>query len=242
MDAITVAPCSHEAAKYAVMHWHYSRRMPVSKVVKFGAWENGRFLGCVLFDPGASDALGHRWGLTGFQVCELRRVALDVHSTPVSQIVARCLRMLRETNAGLRLVVSFADPAQNHHGGIYQAGNWVYTGTTSPDVQFLVNGRWMHSRAVPHKKQMGRAAQRDPAELRTLPTRPVSGKHRYLYPLDRAMRRQIAPFALPYPRGSGLDGELLASQAGGTGSTPVIRSMNGRSLRQGESHDFCAED
>ena len=27
----------------------------------------------------------------------------------------------------------------------------------------------------------------------------VQGKHRYLYPLDRAMRRRILPLALPYP-------------------------------------------
>ncbi len=37
--------CSHEAAKYAVMRWHYSRRMPKSKLVRIGVWEDEKFVG-----------------------------------------------------------------------------------------------------------------------------------------------------------------------------------------------------
>ena len=36
--------CSHKAAKYAVEHWHYSKRMPKSKLVKIGVWENNVFV------------------------------------------------------------------------------------------------------------------------------------------------------------------------------------------------------
>lgn len=199
VDAV-VAPCSHEAAKYAVMHWHYSRRMLVTKLAKFGVWEHSAFVGAIIYGPGPSDALGKRWGLTGFEVCELGRVAMRTHSVPVSAVVAESLRQLQVANPGLRLVVSFADPAQGHVGGIYQAGNWLYLGTTSPDVEYFVNGRWMHSRAVPHKRQMGRPPTRNPAELATLRRRPLLGKHRYCMPLDRAMRRVITPHAKPYPK------------------------------------------
>ena len=34
---LQVAPCSHDAAKYAVENWHYSRILPTGKIVKFGA-------------------------------------------------------------------------------------------------------------------------------------------------------------------------------------------------------------
>ena len=37
--------CSYEAAKYAVEHWHYSKRMPKSKLAKIGVWEDGEFIG-----------------------------------------------------------------------------------------------------------------------------------------------------------------------------------------------------
>ena len=36
--------CSHEAATFAVMHWHYSKAMPKSKLAKVGVWEDGKFI------------------------------------------------------------------------------------------------------------------------------------------------------------------------------------------------------
>lgn len=48
---------THEAAKYACEKWHYSKCMPVNKTVKIGAWENDRFVGVVIFSPGATPAL-----------------------------------------------------------------------------------------------------------------------------------------------------------------------------------------
>lgn len=131
--------CSHQAAKYAVEHWHYSRTMPAGKNVYVGAWESAKFIGAVIFGMGSGNATnGTRFGLvrTG-QMAELTRVALTEHKTPVSRIVAISLRMLRSQSPGLRLVISMADPKQGHHGGIYQAGGWVYTGTTKPDVQYF---------------------------------------------------------------------------------------------------------
>lgn len=46
--------CSHEAAKYAVEHWHYSKCMPKSKLAKVGVWEDDRFIGVVMFGVGAT--------------------------------------------------------------------------------------------------------------------------------------------------------------------------------------------
>ena len=45
--------CSHEAAKYAVEHWHYSQRMPAGKNTYIGAWEGGKFIGALVFGLGA---------------------------------------------------------------------------------------------------------------------------------------------------------------------------------------------
>ena len=45
MSDLVVAPCSYGAAKYAVMNWHYSRRMPVSPLVRYGVWEDDEFVG-----------------------------------------------------------------------------------------------------------------------------------------------------------------------------------------------------
>src|SRR6185312_15094859 len=114
--------CSHQAAKYAVGHWHYSKRMPKSKIAKIGVWENNKFIGVVLYGVGATSDLVKAYGLRQEQGCELVRVALREHESPVTRIVAISLKMLKRAFPGLRCVVSFADPQQGHVGGIYQGG------------------------------------------------------------------------------------------------------------------------
>lgn len=94
-----------------------------------------------------------------------------------------------------KVVISFADLRQNHHGGIYQAGGWTYTGVSDPDLsEFFHNGLWRNQRSVTSKKFRERHGN-----PRLLPRRPASAKHRYLYPLDKPMRETLAEMTKPYP-------------------------------------------
>jgi hypothetical protein len=106
--------CSHEAAKFAVEHWHYSRTMPVSKRAHLGVWEGGEFIGAVIFAWGANPNLAKAYGLAMTQCAELVRVALKLHKTPVSRILAVCVKMIRGQSEGLRLIVSYADTREGH--------------------------------------------------------------------------------------------------------------------------------
>lgn len=202
MSSLRLDWCSHDAARYACKTWHYSRSVPAGKLVKIGAWEDGKYIGVVLFARGASDAIGKPYGLQQTEVCELVRVALTEHNAPVSRILAIALRMLRQNQPGLRLVVSYADPAENHHGGIYQATNWLYVGDTKPDFAIIdKHGKRWHSRMVSasgYKTSFGvrrRAIKPTDGKRVTLP-----GKHKYLYPLDNEMRERIKPLVKPYPK------------------------------------------
>jgi hypothetical protein len=196
MTELVVDWCSYEAAKYAVMHWHYSGTIPANKSNRLGVWEDDEYIGAVIFGLGASPSLGKPYGLGIFEVCELTRVAMKEHDSPVTQIVAQAIRKLKQKNPDLRLIVSFADPFHDHHGGIYQAGNWIYAGKTDSSVVYklptgeLADPRRFNGHGHNTPKQI-------PAGTRKVRT---PGKHRYLYPLDRAMRRQIEPLAQPYPK------------------------------------------
>ena len=172
------------------MNWHYAGIMPTGKLVKVGVWEDGEYKGVVIFSRGASPWLGRRYDLDHTELCELTRVALRDHDAPVSKIVAVALRMLKKSNPGLRLVVSFADPARDHVGGIYQAGNWVFTGQSNDVEEHLIGGRWRHTRGAYHE-QKGRTD----IQHRTMP-----GKYRYLYPLDAEMRDLVELLRRPYPK------------------------------------------
>jgi len=224
--------CTHEAAKYAVEHWHYSRSLPPPPHVRFGVWERGQFVGCVLFARGATPELLSPYGLAATQGAELVRIALATHETPVSRIVAIAIRALRRKDAGLRLIVSFADPAQGHHGGIYQAGGWIFAGDTSPSRAYIgPDGKQWHGRMVSatgQKQVFGKSRtvfRVDQCQRVDLP-----GKHRYLYPLDPAMRAQVAPLARPYPKRSRVEsaenGTAIPIAGGGVNPTSTLQSAD----------------
>lgn len=199
MSALKLGFCSHKAARYAVMTWHYSKTMPIGKLVKIGVWEDGAFIGVVLYGRGASPTAHLRYNIHKTQMCELVRVALTTHSAPVSRIVAISFKLLKQSSPKMRLVYSFADPRQGHIGGIYQAGSWIYTGTSAPAKEYYHEGRWKHPREVCGGAFGGNAAL-TLKQRRQLLTRPTLPKHRYLYPLDKKMRNQIKKLSKPYPK------------------------------------------
>jgi hypothetical protein len=215
----------HKAAKYAVEHWHYSRSLPTPPLVRVGVWEGGKYIGVVLFSRGANNNLGKPYGCDTTEVCELTRVALSQHQTPVSRIVALAIKFLKRNSPKLRIIVSFADPNQGHHGGIYQAGGWTYVGQTPPSHKYIDrNGREWHQRQVSVsgvKPQYGE--MRRVAKISECKKVPQLGKYRYLMPLDKAMRAQIAPLAKPYPkrRAEGVDSDTPGIQPGEGGAVPT---------------------
>ncbi len=143
--------CSHQAARHAVMRWHYSKRMPVFKLNTIGAWEDGRFIGAVIFGLGAAGSTnGAQYGLArNFEIVECVRVALGEHKTPTSRILSIAVKMLKAKNHKLRMIISFADTREGHHGGIYQAAGWVYTGDyDSTGDCYIVNGVEVHAKTL----------------------------------------------------------------------------------------------
>jgi len=181
---------THAAAKYAVENWHYSGCLPAGKLVKVGAWESGKFIGVVLFGRGANHNMVKGYGLTQDQGCELVRIALTKHTSPVSRISALAIRFLKAQSPDLQLIVSYADPEQKHHGGIYQAGNWIYRGLSASAIKVWYKGKWSHKKTV------------DDAGIdqKGLAKKKVAGKHTYLMPLDADMKARIMPLAKPYPK------------------------------------------
>ena len=190
---------THEAAKYACVNWHYSGCLPAGKLVKVGAWESGKFIGVVLFGRGATPNLGRPYNLGQDECVELVRIALTNHENAVSRIAALAMKFLHKANPKLRLIVSFADQSQGHHGGIYQAGNWVYNGQGDPAKFYMIRGKLTHPRSIGAKglvQNIHGARKIDPNATVV----DVPGKHRYLMPLDADMRARIMPLAKPYPK------------------------------------------
>lgn len=196
MSRLRVEWCSTKAATFAVTHWHYSRTLPAGKTVRLGVWWDGRFMGAVVFSrPGRNQHL--MFALRPEEVSELARVALDRHEGfHVTEVVARAMKLLRQRCPGLLLVVSFADPAEGHLGRIYQAGNWIYTGRSAASRSLLHNGHKLHKRSYTGSN-FGRPRTPPPPGSAWVP---VPGKHRYVMPLDRRMRKHVLKLSKPYPQ------------------------------------------
>lgn len=202
---------THEAAKHAVEHWHYSRCLPAGKSVKVGAWEDGKFIGVVIFSRGATNHIGSPYGLEQTEVCELTRIALRQHQTPVSRIMAIAVKFLHRQSPGMRLVVSYADPLQGHHGGVYQANGWIYTGATKANPDVIVNGKEMHKRSAFSKFGTVKGLQYGEPKW----------KHKYLMPLDKPMREQVEKLRQPYPKRVGSADSGTAIPVARDGANPI---------------------
>ena len=230
MDNFRLDWCSHEAAKHAVMRWHYSRAMPAAKLVRIGVWEGERFAGAILYGSGANRHIARPYGLKSTEVCELVRVALAPgRKHPTSKCLAISLRMVKRQSPGLKLIVSYADTKEGHLGTIYQATNWIYLGgSTQPYLK--IKGQIVHPRTV--YEWYGKGGQKiewlranvDPNAERVA----MKPKLKYVYSFDKALRAELTKQAKPYPKNDlqescagSIGDDALAVQAREGGSTPT---------------------
>ena len=117
---------------------HYAKRIP-SISYAFGLYEESILSGiCTFGEPPVSN-----WEST-FNILELNRLCInETHEkNKLSYFVSCCLKLINKS----MLIVSFADPNQNHHGYIYQATNWIYTGTGNNTISWYLDGKEYHNR------------------------------------------------------------------------------------------------
>lgn len=190
---------TNEAAKYAVENWHYSRKLPVANLVKIGVWEEGKFIGCLIYSTGANPNIQKPFSLKKNEVCELTRVALTTQKNPVSKFLAISLKMIKKKMPSLKLVVSYADPEQEHHGGIYQATNWIYLGETKKTTHYRdKNGFFIHNKTLSDGKAGSNYVKKLLEKGKI--TRCLTFKHKYIYPLSKELREEWKSKNKPYPK------------------------------------------
>ena len=188
-----VLEIGHDVAAAFLLPRHYSGRIP-SIVKAFGWYVKGEMKACCTFGKPASPSLcigvcGEKYA---DRVYELNRLCREEDFTePLSSFVSACLRRLRTEHW---IIVSYSDMAMNHHGYIYQACNFIYTGATKERTD-IYTGEGNHSR---HYTQ----------EDATSGIRVVrSSKHRYVYFCTylkhekQEWRKALMYPVLPYPKG-----------------------------------------
>lgn len=200
-----------QAIRFACLHYHYSKSVPANPVGYNVYNDAGEWCGVILYAVGATPNIGTAYNVPTGGVLELVRVALNGKQEHTSQAVSMSLKQLKKDVPQCRLVVSYADCDQHHLGTIYQATNWVYTGTNNKGSRggWIVHGKKMHPKSVhsrivvvdgkrQHCPQTTEAVRKylDPDAVEFF----TQGKRKYLMPLDKKMRKQILPLSKPYPK------------------------------------------
>ena len=179
-------------AKDFLLPKHYSGRTP-SISYAFGWYIANELVAVCTFGKPASPFLCR--GVCGAdfspRVFELNRLCrVDSLQEPLSYFVSACLRKLRAKNL---IIVSYSDTQMNHHGYIYQACNFIYTGKTKERTDKYTEGN-KHARHYSNSEQNG---------LRKI----RSAKHRYIYfaMKDKKIResaiKSLNYETAPYPKG-----------------------------------------
>lgn len=188
--------------KYECKDWllnkHYAKRL-CSITYSFGLYDENSFLiGVCTFGSPPSRALCV--GVCGIEnsqkVNELNRLCVNdgLEKNVLSYFVSSCLKKLPKD----LIIVSYADTSQGHHGYIYQATNWIYTGLSAKRTErFDVNNPNKHSKSLTANKKNN---YKD-FELRERPQ-----KHRYIYftgdkKQTKALKLQLKYRQEPYPKG-----------------------------------------
>ena len=176
----SVVEIPYEATKTWILDIHYAGRMP-SISYAYGLYFYDEMVGMVSYGSPASPALCK--GICGEEhradVIELNRLVLrDNLPNEASFLVGKSLKLLPQP----KVVVSYADTAQDHLGIIYQATNFLFTGTTKARTD-IAGKDGKHSR-----HHLGDRTKRIPR----------SSKHRYVYFIGNKKQKKVLRNALRY--------------------------------------------
>lgn len=197
-------------SSYQCKEWclkkHYAKRLPPIEYA-FALFDDAGFTqGIVTYGTPVSNTLRNLWN-GEFKLMELNRLVINegLEKNVLSFLVSQSLKKMPAP----MVIVSYADTSQNHHGYIYQATNWIYTGLSLPFKDYYIRGmEHLHAGTI---MDMSRGQENRVEWLRQkfgedliMIDRPR--KHRYFMFIgnkkDCKKMKQMLPYEIqPYPKG-----------------------------------------
>ena len=129
---------------------HYAKRLCTVSYA-YGLYINNIIEGVITFGMPPSPTVANSICGSEFSkmVLELNRLIINENlpKNTLSRFVSKAIKNLPKP----KIIISFADPNMNHSGYIYQATNFIYTGTSLNTHQFLdKDGKEFHFRNIGH--------------------------------------------------------------------------------------------
>lgn len=167
-----------EQTKEWLLYKHYAKTIP-SIMYAFGLYDNSLTLhGVCCYGTPANN---HNNELGDFKQIELVRLVKNenLEKNILSWFLSQTFSFL---NKPLSLI-SYADAGKNHHGYIYQATNWIYTGLGG-GVDFYIDEKQneIHSRIMSdYRKKYPNMTREEISNMLNWRKEKGTYKHRYFY-------------------------------------------------------------
>ena len=188
-----------------LLNIHYAKRVPLIRY-SFGLFINNILKGVITYgNPPSQNVCKCVCGDSYKQeVLELNRLVLiENKKNYASFLVGNSLKLLPKPS----IVVSYADINYNHHGYIYQATNFIYTGKAKGREKFIdKNGKDINERTLSSKYQKLKISRSDYMKLHNITLTKQLPKYRYVYIVGnkKQKKERLKNFKLkilPYPKG-----------------------------------------
>lgn len=172
-EIYTVKSIKYDQTKEWLLKKHYAKRL-CSITFSFGLFNmDNILLGVCTFGspPSRSLCIGICGEENAHKVYELNRLCVNdnLEKNVLSFFVSNCLRNLPND----LIIVSYADTSLGHHGYIYQATNWIYTGLSAKRTErYDEKNPNKHSKSITENKKN---------IYKNLPIRERPQKHRYVF-------------------------------------------------------------
>ena len=182
---------------------HYAKRIPMVQFA-FGLFDNQQLIGVCSYGTTLAIDIRKRFE---YNVYELNRLVVNegLPKNTLSYFVGTTIQMMPKPC----VLLSYADTSKGHHGYIYQATNWIYTGLSAIVREYKVRGEEdMHSQTLfdKSKGKENRVAYLKELYGERLYMDYRDKKNRYFYFVgnkrDKKKMLEQLPYAIePYPKG-----------------------------------------
>jgi len=201
---VSVRPIYKPLAKEMIEKFHYSGRLSSCRYPlgvfyktdnqhKFFDEAEEKLIGTITYGfPVGRRVLGSIFSeeiLETKNILELTRLFVhDGYGKNIeSHVISSSFKWLKKHSPDIKVLISYADPEQQHDGAIYQATNWIYQGcgdfqlAPTYSLRLEENGEWMHSRSVYSKFGSADPKKMVKAIGHTFWLKKEASKHRYIY-------------------------------------------------------------
>ena len=224
ISKVLLRPIQKPLARSIIEKNHYSGRLSSCRYALGVFYQPGnehkffdeleeKLIGCITYGfPIGRRVLGSIFKedlkLTTKSILELTRLFIhDGYGKNIeSYVISQSFKWLKKNAPNIKVLISYADPEQNHAGGIYQATNWLYQGCgdiqMAPTFSLKIeeDGEWIHSRTVYSMYGSSNAEHLKNRIGHTFWLKKEAEKHRYLFFIGSRKEKKLFITNLKHPQ------------------------------------------